>query len=66
MDTLSGDALSRLRITENRDGSGTISFGDPFRYGRGYVPNQPGGFPFAPENIEEVNRVQQILQRMEK
>ena len=66
VDTLSGDALSRMRISENRDGSGTITFGDSFRYGRGYAPSQPGGFPFALENIEDVNRVQQLLQRMDK
>ncbi|MGN0517643.1 MAG: hypothetical protein ACI4II_02835 [Acutalibacteraceae bacterium] len=63
VDMLSGSEKSDMIITMNKDGSGTISFRNTsFFLRRHFFLNAE----FELTNIDDVNRVQQILLRMDK
>jgi len=67
IDMLDGNAKSPMQISVKRDGSGSITFGA----GSGFVNRNnnywsPYGAGFALENIPDVNRVQHIIQTMDR
>lgn len=68
MDSLNYRLCPERRVSVNRDGSGTILFGNagpqPVR-GYQMMPGQSGRAGFAMEQIPEVNRVMQILAEQE-
>ena len=64
IDVLDGKNLPPYRLYANRDGSGTIRFGENYYYrgGKRYVDNNQ----FTLENVPDVARVCQIIDSMER
>lgn len=68
MDSLNYRLSPERRVSQNRDGSGTIWFGDagtPAARSYQMMPGQAGRAGFVMEQIPEVNRVMQILAEQE-
>lgn len=65
VDTLEGNAKTQLSVSVNKDGSGTITFGNPaWKYSRLLSWSyENAGFEFR--DIEDVNRVRQIILNMD-
>lgn len=69
IDLLDGRNLPPMRVTAFRDGNGTITFGDlgVYRYRGGRsIHSDSDGELFSLENIPDVARVQQLIDRMER
>ena len=68
MDSLNYRLSPERRVSQNRDGSGTIWFGDagtPAARSYQMMPGQAGRAGFVMEQIPEVNRVMQSLAEQE-
>lgn len=67
VDLLDGRNLPPMHLAAHRDGSGTITFGQMVYYRRrNGMHYDDAGEPFALENIPDVARVQQLIDRMER
>lgn len=66
IDMLDGRNMPSVHVTANKDGSGTIRFGQPTHYrGRNNFFDPNTGL-FTLENIPNVGRVQQIISQIER
>jgi hypothetical protein len=70
IDMLEGRNMPAMRMSANKDGSGTIRFGEEILVRRRYAMNMGGSYTaqplFALENVPDVARVVQIIEKMER
>lgn len=67
VDMLDGKTMPSVHVTANRDGSGTIRFGQPnYTHQRSSLSFDASAGVFALENVPNVARVQQIIETMER
>lgn len=66
MDSITGAAMFNMSVITRRDGSGTITFGQMNPYMRGGRDWNGENYRFTLENVEDVYRVQQIIQSIER
>jgi len=67
IDMLDGRTMPPIYVAANKDGSGTIRFGQPnYNHRGGYSSFTPNTGLFTLENIPDVARVQQLIGTMER
>lgn len=70
IDMLEGRNMPAMRMSANKDGSGTIRFGEEILVRRRYSMNVNGSYTAQPaftlENVPDVARVVQIIEKMER